>query len=472
MRNTIWFFWLILGLLVPGGLKAMISVPALFADGMVLQQKHAVAIWGWGKPQEEIVISVGWNNRKVKTKTDNKGNWLTHIKTPQAGGPYSIQLVGSNTIEIHQVLIGEVWICSGQSNMEFPLGNEGKWKTGVIDYENEMAAANYPNIRLFQVKHTVAQEPQLRIAGKWEACSPETAGTFSAVAYYFARKLIEATGYPIGIIHASWGGTPAESWVKKEVLSESTDLKHLLNRQQAVQSRSPNTLYNGMIAPLVPFTIKGFIWYQGESNSDRAEEYKKLFPALIASWRADWQQDLPFYFVQIAPHYQKNPLIREAQLMTFQQVRNTGMVVVTDAADSLDIHPRNKQIPGERLARWALAKTYKQKLICSGPIYRGMKIEGNKIRLFFDDAEGLNARDGSLREFVICGGDSVFVSATAKIENNTILVSSQMVNKPIAVRFAWKNFPRSNLYNQVGLPASPFRTDVWVKGIDRDKKES
>ncbi|MDM1295000.1 sialate O-acetylesterase [Sphingobacterium sp. N143] len=461
-KMMIWLFFLISTcLFAPVQLQGKVRLPALFTDGMVLQQRHSVAVWGWAAPHEEIIIHMGWTSQQAEIRADDQGNWLTHIRTPSGGGSYTMQVEGSNTVEIHNVLIGEVWICSGQSNMEFPLENQGKWKTGVVNHEREITLACYPNIRLFHVQHHAAQAPQQDVTGTWTACSPETAGSFSAVAYYFARKLHKALGYPIGIIHASWGGTPAESWVKKEVLSESETLRHLLDKQQEVASRKSSTLYNGMISPLIPFTVKGFVWYQGESNSDRAEEYKKLFPALIANWRMDWKENLPFYFVQIAPHAQKGPLIREAQLMTLGQVENTGMAVITDAADSLDIHPRNKQFPGERLALWALANTYGQEITYSGPIYQRMRIEGNKIRLFFDHADGLQADKEPLREFVICGEDKVFVRATAKIENNTILVSNQMIDKPIAVRFAWKNFPRPNLYNQAALPASPFRTDAW-----------
>lgn len=445
---------------------AAIQLPALFADGMVLQQKTAIAIWGQAAPHEQLKIISDWNKRPINVYADGDGAWLARIQTPQAGGPYSLTVAsGEDSVTFTDVWIGEVWLCSGQSNMEFPLANQGKWKTGVENDEQEIAAAHYPFIRMFNVAHAAAKTPVQDVAGRWEVCTPETAGHFSAVAYYFARKITQETGYPIGIIHASWGGTPAESWVKKRVWQQTVvpDLR-LEDIQQPWSSKTPTALYNGMIAPLIPFTISGVVWYQGESNADRPEAYKRLFPALINSWRTDWQSDFPFYFVQIAPHYQKNPFIREAQLYTFECVKNTGMVVVTDAADSLDIHPRNKRIPGERLARWALAQVYGKKIAYSGPIYRSMKIEGNKIRLFFDYACGLTARGGSLKEFVICGADQLFVPAIATIENNTILVYSNQITKPLAVRFAWKNYPRPNLYNCAGLPASPFRTDQWKKG--------
>lgn len=492
-------YWLALLVVLPFAALADVKLPALITDGMVLQQQSAVAIWGWATPGEKVKVRGSWDQQQKETTANSKGEWLLKLKTPAAGGPYTIAIGGHHKITVNNVLIGEVWLCSGQSNMEFSLQKITSWKTGVFNYESEIAKANYPNIRMFTVTHAVAQEPQQDVKGKWETCSPESAGGFSAVAYYFGVELNKALKCPIGLIHSSWGGTPAESWVKKEVLGKDSKLLPMLrNYDKELSSypsneasyatalakweaagsktgsapkkpveptqnpKSPTKLYNGMIAPITPFTLKGVIWYQGESNSDRAEEYKTLFPALINSWRTDWKTDLPFYFVQIAMHYQKVPAIREAQLYTLATVPKTGMAVITDVGDSLDIHPRNKEIPGHRLALWALAKTYHQTVAYSGPMYKSMKLKDSSIVLQFKYAEGLMAKGNELKEFAIAGADQVFVNAKAVIKGNEIWVSNPAVKSPVAVRFAWKNYARPNLYNGAGLPASPFRTDNWM----------
>lgn len=420
-----------------------------------------------------------------------------------------------NSITVKNIMVGEVWICSGQSNMEMPLATMGWWKTGVLNYEQEVASANYPNdIRLFTVGKKVAEQPQSDCVGSWSMCTPETAASFSAVAYFFARELHKELQIPIGLIHTSWWGTPAEAWTSKRVIESRPDYKPIIDRyEKAVENypqaledyenklaewkkaaakakaegkelpgepwppygpghqNSPYRLYNGMIAPLIPYGIQGVIWYQGESNAARAYQYRKLFADLIKNWRDDWGQgDFPFYYVQIAPFksvygfYKPFEMaeLREAQLMTLS-VPNTGMVVTMDIGDVKDIHPRNKQDVGKRLALWALAKTYgRENIVCSGPIYKSMKIEGDKIRLFFDYADnGLAAKGGELTHFVIAGGDKKFVDAKAMIVGNTVVVSSGKVSKPIAVRYAWSNAALPNFYNKEGLPASGFRTDDW-----------
>jgi sialate O-acetylesterase len=358
-------------------------------------------------------------------------------------------------------------------------------------------------IRLIDVANKVADEPQPDFKGQWDICTPKIIDSFSAVAYYFAREIHRKTGYPVGVINSSWGGTPAESWTKKEVLQGDKDLNEILLRyDQGLKeypdasksyreklaawkqdtskkkggapkepigpghNKSPYKLYNGMIAPLAPFTIKGVIWYQGESNAEYAWQYRKLFPAMIANWRSDFKNEkLPFYFVQISPHRSQNPVIREAQLYTLQTVPYTGMAVTTDNGDSTDIHPRNKKLVGERLSLWALHNEYGQKkLDYSGPLYQSMKVQGSNIRISFTETgSGLLAKDGAaLTEFTIAGEDQQFVPAQAVIEGNTIIVSAASVVKPVAVRFAWSNVPKPNLYNKAGLPASPFRTDHWT----------
>lgn len=497
----------ILGLLllfINSGINAAVKLPAVIADHMVLQQKTTIALWGWADAGERIIIQCSWNRQPVKVTAGADGRWLTHIRTIAAGGPYTITFRATNTVEVQDVLLGEVWLCSGQSNMEFPLAKQKAWRTGVVGYEQETAKATDPRLRLFTVQQAIAATPQPDVQGSWTPCTPVTAATFSAVAYYFGKEIRKVTGVPVGLIHASWGGTPAESWTRKEVLNGDNELRSILDRYETAvktypedrirynadldqwrkdslahplglrkkpvspvdpeqNSKSPTRLYNAMIHPLVPFTLKGVIWYQGESNATRAYQYRKLFPAMIRSWRQEWKAELPFYFVQIAPHYQQNPEIREAQLLTWKNVPATGMAVITDAGDSLNIHPRNKAVVGHRLALWALAKSYgKTDLVYSGPLYQSAKREGNKIRIRFSFAEGgLIAKDGTLSGFTIAGADRQFVPATAVIEGNTVVVASDAVAKPVAVRFSWSKVPRAVLLNKAGLPASPFRTDDW-----------
>ncbi|SFG81850.1 sialate O-acetylesterase [Pedobacter insulae] len=477
---------------------AQIKLPAIIADEMVLQQKTKVNLWGWAIAGESVSILASWDHQILRTIADINGNWTIPLHTPKAGGPYTLTITGKNKIVINNVLLGEVWLCSGQSNMTFPLGKQAtSWQTGVFNYEQEIAAADYPRLRMFTVKQTIASTPKHDVEGKWETCTPQTAGKFSAVAYYFGREILKGTGFPVGLIHSSWGGTPAESWTKKEVLENDAELIKILEEYQkrvkdyplikqayemdlaklknegstkpipkapvnpGTDYKAPTVLFNAMISPLLPYTLKGVIWYQGESNSDRASQYQKLFPTLINHWRKDFGQDLPFYFVQIAMHYQKKPEIREAQLITYRQLRNTGMVVITDVGDSLDIHPRNKETVGKRLALWPMAKLYHRQKAFSGPLYKSKKVEGNKIRIWFDFGEGLLAKDGDLREFEIAGADKQFVPAKAIIEGNTVVIQCNSITKPVAVRFAWKNFSRPNLFNFANLPASPFRTDNW-----------
>ncbi len=478
--------------------KAAIKLPAIITDNMVLEQRSKVTLWGWAAAAEPITVQCSWTPTPVRVTADKEGAWKVAVKTVAAGGPYTITFKGSNQITVKNVLLGEVWLCSGQSNMEFPLGKQTGWRSGVFNYEQEVAKANDPQLRLFTVKQEVADAPLQDVSGSWQACNPQTVAGFSAVAYYFGRELRKATGYPVGLIHASWGGTPAESWVRKEVLSADKELSPILDRYEsavknypdAVQqykkaldqwvqdsaghkkpaapidplknSKSPVKLYNAMIHPLIPFTIKGVIWYQGESNSGRAYQYRKLFPALIHSWRSEWDNDFPFYFVQIAPQYKQSPEIREAQLLTYQKVPKTGMAVITDAGDSLNIHPRNKEIVGQRLALWALAKDYGKQISYSGPVYQSVKQERDRMIIYFSFAGGgLRSGKEGLSGFTIAGKDRQFITANARIEGNTVIVWSDAVKEPAAVRFGWTQFPHASLYNQEGLPASPFRTDDW-----------
>ncbi|MDP4292172.1 MAG: sialate O-acetylesterase, partial [Bacteroidota bacterium] len=387
--------------------------------------------------------------------------------------------------------------CSGQSNMEFPLAKGLSWRTGVNDWEKEVSQANYPELRLFIVKINKSDAPLSDCEGEWKVCSPKEVGDFSAVGYYFGRYLNQQLHQPVGMVQTAVGGTHAELWTKMKVMEKDTlynevfeqyqkdlkpyeEYKVALNQwnektgngkdstlkitapRKIAQPSKPACLWNAMVEPLLPMTIKGVIWYQGESNDTRAYNYRFAFGNMINSWRREWKQgDFPFYFVQIAAHKDKTPLLRDSQTYVWKTVKNTGMAVATDSGDSVNIHPRNKTIIGERLAYWALAKDYGfGNVAFSGPVYRSMKVDGKSIQLSFDYAEkGLMAKGGALKEFEIAGSDKQYYPANAVIQGNKVIVSSPQVSKPVYVRFAWKNFMHPNLYNQQGLPAVPFQTE-------------
>lgn len=441
---------------------ARIWTPSVIANNMVLQQQDTVTIWGWTtKTIEPITVTGSWNNVAVTEKAV-QGKWTVRLVTPEAGGPYTISIKGHEEISISNVLIGEVWLASGQSNMEWSAA------LGFNNAKEEVTNANYPNIRLFHIPKHQSSTIQQDTPGKWKACTPESMKNFSATAYFFARNLHLKLDVPIGIINSSWGGTVAEVWVDEKVIDKDTELVEAQKelKENNWHSSKPGFMYNAMIAPLIPFTIAGTIWYQGESNRLAPHSYTKLFSALIKDWRSKWGYDFPFYYVQIAPFNYKEQdagvLIREAQLKTLE-VPNTGMVVISDIGNVNNIHPGNKQDVGLRLANWALAKTYeKNDITYSGPLYREMKIKDRKIIIHFDYAEsGLQSKGDELTHFEIAGADSIFIKANAKIQGSTVKVWNKKVKNPMAVRFAWDNIAEPNLYNKAGLPASAFRTDNW-----------
>lgn len=627
-----------------------VSVPSLFADNMVLQQETTVPIWGKATPGGKVTVLFQGQKRGTVAEADSQ--WLVELHDLTAGGPFDLKVVGKDTLKLTNVMVGEVWVCSGQSNMEMPLAGWGE----INQYAREIAEANYPNIRLFQVNHTMSLRPLKDVdAQTWTECNPQTIPSFSAVAYFFGRKLHQDLKVPIGLIHTSWGGTLAEAWTSAGFLAQMEDFKPMIDSLQtkalgeaeekieyerqvsvwqklvdqkvseALQSNNswhdvdldisdwqtmklpvlwesaglpnfdgivwfrttvelpasvaaeactlslgaiddqditfvngreigttdgynkpreyvvpagtlqagtniiaiqvldtgggggvwgakeqlflksssgqmvtlfgdwkyktgvslkdvpprpqspdspnrPTVLYNAMLAPLMPFSIRGAIWYQGESNENRAYQYRTLFPTMINSWRTNWGiGDFPFIFVQLAnfrppaeqPGQSNWAELREAQLMTLS-LPNTGMAVAIDIGDANDIHPKNKQDVGKRLALNALATVYGQEIVYSGPLYKSMSFDGDKIRLVFDHVGGgLVAGDKKLTGFAIAGEDKQFVWADAIIEGNTVVVSSPQVLNPAAVRYGWADNPVCNLYNQEGLPASPFRTDDW-----------
>ncbi|MEP6804310.1 MAG: sialate O-acetylesterase [Flavobacterium sp.] len=500
-------FLFVLG--VENSISAQVKLPALVADNMVLQQNAKVNLWGWASPNEKITITLGWENLPVEVIADANGNWKTAVNTPKGSDKrYDISINASNNITLRNILIGEVWLCSGQSNMFFPVGREDKtWKTGVKNYEEEVKNASFPNIRLFTVALNASPTPLEDVTGNWKVCTPESIQTFSAVAYFFGRDLYQQLNVPIGLISTSWGGTKAEAWTAQTVLENDVaflpilqeDAKNeklhqekleayylnLTNERMASADNTPKgqlkkpkkepnktsyVLYNAMLHPIVNYTIKGAIWYQGESNSGKAFLYRTLFPSMVKSWREEWKQgDFPFYYVQITPHKGQNPDIRETQLMSLKTIPNSGMVVTTDVGDAQNIHPIDKQTVGSRLALIARAKTYgENKLVYSGPIFNHMKIKKQKAQLFFDYADsGLQKKGATLKEFEIAGNDQIFYPAEAKIDGKTVVVSSSKVKEPVAVRFAWKAVPEPNLFNNDNLPASPFRTDDWIPNTEK-----
>jgi sialate O-acetylesterase len=446
------------------GARADVRLARVFGDSMVLQQQTQAAVWGWADPEEEVTVSLGEANATSKAGAD--GKWLAKIQTPAAGGPFTLTVKGKNEITLKDVLVGEVWIASGQSNMEWTVAQSA-------NPQEEAAGAKFPQIRMIKVQKIPAEKPLDDIQGEWKVCTPENAPQFSAVGYYFARHLHQQLNVPVGIINTSWGGTICEAWTSREALAADADFAPILQRSAQFKPGQPNqasVLFNGMIHPLIPFGIRGAIWYQGESNIDRAVQYRKLFPAMIADWRNRFGQgDFPFYFVQLAPfNYGPNrngflPELWEAQLKTLS-VSNTGMAVTTDIGNVKDIHPKNKQEVGRRLALWALAKTYgKSDVVYSGPLYESQAIEGSTIRVKFQHATGgLVAKDDKpLSHFQIAGEDQKFVDAKATIDGESVVVESDQVPAPKAVRFAWNALAEPNLFNKAGLPASPFRTDDW-----------
>lgn len=447
---------------------APVKVHRLFSDNMVLQRESAIPVWGTGTPGWTLSVALG--NNRLTTKIRPDGRWRVSLPPLRAGGPFQLRVSGRDTVTFNNVLIGEVWLCSGQSNMAMPVAGWGN----VLNYEQEVAGAVYPGIRFFTVPNVQSRTPQDTLtASAWQVCSPFSVGQFSAVAYFFGRHLHRKLNVPVGLINSSWGGTPVEAWTSGDsIRTVSTPLRKFPPRPLSPDDPgNPSTLYNGMIAPLIPYAMRGVIWYQGESNAPRAAQYRTLFPLLIRDWRARWGQgDFPFLFVQLANYTAVLPEpgesdwaeLREAQRRALS-LKNTGMAVAIDLGEADDIHPRNKQAVGDRLALIARAITYHEAIPYSGPMYRDMAIEGSRVRLRFDHAgSGLATMDGGpLKGFAVAGEDRTFHRADASIEGNTILVQSPHVAAPVAVRYAWAANPVNNLCNRENLPASPFRTDTW-----------
>ncbi|MCK0192870.1 sialate O-acetylesterase [Arenibacter sp. F20364] len=445
---------------------AQIQLPAFFGDHMVLQQNSTVSIWGTDKPNAKIKVIGNWGKESTATANAN-GQWKLKIQTPSYGGPYTLNIKGSNEVTLNNVMIGEVWLCSGQSNMEMPVKG---FNNQPINGSGEAIINSKNNqIRLFTVKRAASLDPLDQVEGQWAEATPLTVKDFSATAYFFGKKLNTLLNIPIGLIHTSWGGSSVEAWMDKESLSPYNTIELPKNLPEEGLNQTPTLLYNAMISPLVGYNIKGAIWYQGESNRNRAKEYAQLFPTMINTWREKWQQGkFPFYFVQIAPYGYDGGnagFVREAQLYTMKTVENTGMAVTMDIGDCDFIHPREKKLVGDRLALWALAKDYGMEDIAySGPVYKAIdEIKDGKVKMSFEYNEnGLSSYGQPLSGFEVAGADKVFHPAEAKINGDKSLsVWSEHVSAPVAVRYAFKNCEAGSLFNTEGLPASSFRTDTW-----------
>ena len=498
---------------MPLAAQADVRLPAVISDHMVLQQEIAVPIWGWADKGEEVTVSIAGQSMSVKAGAD--GKWMIKLDKLTSGGPHELLITGKNTLKITDVLIGEVWLGSGQSNMAMTVSRSK-------DFEAEQAAANLPHIRMFRESSGSATDPQETGSGKWEVCSSESVGAFSATAFFFGREIHKSLKLPVGLINSSVGGTPIEAWTSLPAQKSLSELKPLFARWENAtatydpekaktqydkafaewrtaakkarddgkqlprppqppvnprrNSHHPAVLFNGKIAPLVPYAIRGAIWYQGESNANSSrdgsspENYGLQLRTLIADWRGRWGQgDFPVAWVQL-PLFQKPQvepveetgwtIIREQMLKTLK-VPNTGMAITLDLGEANDIHPRDKQGVGKRLAQWALAKVYNQKnVVASGPLPDGYEIDGEEVVLSFRYAAGLQASGEELKGFAIAGADQKWYPAKARIDGEEVVVWHPDVKQPKAVRYAWADNPDANLINGAGLPASPFRTDA------------
>lgn len=484
--------------------RGEVTLPAIFSDHLVLQRDATVPIWGWADPGEAVSVTVAGQSQTTRAATD--GRWMVKFSNLRASQPTTLTVRGENTLTINDVLIGEVWLGSGQSNMAMTVARSN-------DPEREQAAATLPRIRMFKEESAAATTPQREGKGRWLICSPETVGGFSATLYFFGRELHRALDVPIGLINSSVGGTPIESWIESGAQRAVPELKSFVATAEAenariadeaamkryesarakwetaakqarakkqkaprapqnpaeVMARKGNIggLYNGKIAPLIPYAIRGALWYQGEANSTPAKApfYEHQLRLLVNDWRTRWGYDFPFAWAQL-PNFggpgRDWPAVREAMLKTLA-LPHTGMGINIDIGDEKDIHPKNKQEVGRRLSLWALGDVYRRDVpATSGPLPAGHELRGGEIVLRFKHTNGgLVAKDGPLQGFLIAGDDRQWKSATARIDGDRVIVSSPEVPRPVAARYAWENYPTCNLYNGAGLPASPFRTDDW-----------
>ncbi len=509
-------FALALPLFLVSQARADVKLPAIFGNHMVLQQKQADKVWGKADPGEEVSVSIAGQTKS--TKADADGKWMVTLEPMPAGGPHELTIKGKNTLSYSDVLVGEVWLCSGQSNMQWNLGSS-------FDADIESLAANLPKIRMIRVPSVGTQAPKDDFQGSWSVCTPSSARGFSGVGFFFGRQLYETLNVPVGLIDDSWGGSACEAWIRRDLLEKDDFYKPMMDRWEKIEkdlpeaqkryeeaiakwrkaadeakaegkqppnrpgnpndlmngNSRPANIYNGVLKPTIGYGIKGVVWYQGESNAGRAYQYRQLFPLMIKAWREEWGiGDFSFYWVQLADFLPEKPEpgesawaeLREAQTMTMAQLPNTGQAVIIDLGEAKDIHPRNKLDVGKRLARWALAKDYGIDIPYQSPTYKSMEIKDGKAILTFDHVGGgLSAFDvNEPKGFAIAGEDKKFFWASAKIVGkDKIEVSSESVSQPAAVRYAWADNPVCNVYSRERLPLTPFRTDDW-KGVTAESQ--
>lgn len=481
--------------------SALFAVNSVLQSNMVIQQGQPLVLWGTGKPDQDISIQADWASEGVRAKVGSDGKWSGEIMVPPATRgsfkKYNLQIThGSEKIELSDLLIGEVWLCSGQSNMDMEMAADPPWLEGVIDYEDEIAAADYPEIRFIKVEKKFTKEPIEEAKGTWQKVSPQTAGKLSGVAYYFGRELHQSLQIPIGLVVSSFGGSAAQAWSSRESLASHPDLRSAyldpydnsekpresLDSVQTLEEifeilTRPALLYNAMIFPIKNLSVKGFLWYQGESNKLDSSLYTELSAAMIAGWRKDFPgENQPFYFVQMpAYNWEENDStatyyarFREAQEAIVEKVANTGMISTMDIGQVDNIHPRNKKDVGIRLSKLALNQTYGlEEIAYLGPRFSSYQVKGNTLIVEFEQESiggGLTTRDGAApKHFYVAGEDKVFYPAVAKIVENQVWLTSDQVNSPIAVRYAFTNYPITNFQNEEGLPAFPFRSDQWTE---------
>jgi sialate O-acetylesterase len=482
--------------------RAEVKPSTLFSDHMVLQSGMSVPVWGAADAGEKVTVTLNGQTKSAVTGAD--GKWMVRLANLKAGGPFEMTIAGKNSITVKDVLVGEVWLGSGQSNMQFTVSKAHASYAGMLDEEKEIAAANYPQVRMFTVKPLKSYDPQAEVPGEWQVCTPAVVGDWSAVGYLFGRDLNQALKVPVGIVLSAYGASTAEAWVPRAALAADPRLKPMLDKFDARESyfkehpgatdegapgapqtlnarpgkpgplrdpsqdqHQPTVLFNAMINPILPYAIRGAIWYQGESivgGRDGVTLYPHVMETLVTQWRKLWGEgDFPFYAVQLAAlkNTSNNPMVREAQAKILS-VPKTGLAITIDIGDPTNVHPKNKEPLGQRLTDIALANVYGKKMEFEGPMYASMKVDGSAVRVKFTHAGGLMAKDGPLKWFQIAGADEKYVDADAKIEGDSVVVSSAIVPAPVAVRYAWDNYPEgANLYNAAGLPAAPFRTDNW-----------
>lgn len=455
---------------------AAVKLPAIFSDGMVLQQKSGVAIWGWADAGSKVTVIPSWDGKKYTTTTDPSGKWKLKVLTPSAGGPYDLTISDGKAVTLRDVLIGEVWVCSGQSNMDMPM--KGYRGQPILNSNEAILKSKNKNIRLFTVPKKGEEEPVEDTGGEWKEATPQSVANFSATGYYFGRLLNELLEVPIGLISVNYGGSPAEAWMSPSALEPFPAIKVPQEGDSITTppNRTPTMLFNGMLNPLIGYGIKGVIWYQGESNYDRPDQYEKLFPAMVQEWRSLWNiGEFPFYYAQIAPYnyaqlppYHKggkynSAFLRDAQRKSAVTIPNSGMAVLLDTGEECCIHPVNKEAAGNRLAYLALGKTYGIKGFgYESPEFNAIAVNNNEVVVSFNKVpNGLTSFNQKITTFEIAGEDKVFYPADAVLRSKSVVLSSPEVENPVAVRYAFKDYVKGELFSTEGLPVSSFRTDDW-----------